>query len=323
MVSPRFLTSGAALLGPEFPLPLDRPFTRQEVLEAGIGRYAFAELLKKGLVRRILRGVFAVAQLPDDSATRMAALRHVVPDDAVITDATACWVYAGAAGLAPNAHLAPQTVTVFRSRPGYRLSGPVHQGGERSFEPHDLTTIGGLRITTPLRTALDSSRLCSRIHAQAMVDALMRHAGVDRGAMIAEIERFRGFRGVRQGRVIVQDGDRRAESWGESVMRRHWLDTPGLPRPELQIAVELPNGRNAFLDMGVEELRLGAEYDGREWHGPDRAEHDARRRALLTDELSWIIVVGDQTNVIGRHRDIGLRLSSAYRRALERACRLR
>lgn len=292
------------------------------MLESGLGRYAFADLLERKLVRRVLHGVYAVAQLPDDSSTRMAALRHVVPPDAVVTDATACWVYAGQAGLEPNAHLSPQHVTVFRSRPGYRIAGAVHRGGERGFEPGDVTMMNGLHITTPLRTALDSARLCSRVHGQAMVDALIRHAGVDRDEMVVAIERFRGYRGVRQARVIVSDGDGRAESWGESVLRRHWLDTPGLPRPDLQITVELPNGRTARVDMGVEELRFGAEFDGQEWHGPDRADHDATRRTQLCGDLRWIIVVGDRGNVFGRQRDIHLRLSSAYRRALQRVCLL-
>lgn len=323
MTFSHFLTPTGSLLGAGFPLPLDRPFTTAEARAAGLSRHDLTVLVERGLLRRLVRGVYAVAQLPDTADTRMQAVGLVVPPDAVVTDDTACWVYAGGQGLAPNAHLSLQRVTVFRSTPGYRLAGPLHRGGERTFEEHDLTVIQGVQITTPLRTALDAARIFSRIHAQAMVDVLMRHTQLSRDDLVAELDRFRGYRGVRQARVVIPDGDGRSESWGESAMRRRWLDTPGLPRPELQIPVDLPDGRTWRVDLGVDELRFGGEYDGREHHGPDQAEHDTSRRDVLKENFDWVLVIGHQGNVLGRQRDIEFQLMAAYRRSLERAHRLK
>ncbi len=52
--------------------------------------------------------------------------------------------------------------------------------------------------------------------------------GVPHELMAAEIGRFKGYRGVRQLRVLVPLGDGRSESPGESVLRLHWYDA-GLP----------------------------------------------------------------------------------------------
>ena len=62
------------LLGSDFPLDLDRPFTYAMARTAGISRRSIAELVEKGLLRRLLRGVYAAAQagLPKMMSTRPA-----------------------------------------------------------------------------------------------------------------------------------------------------------------------------------------------------------------------------------------------------------
>ncbi len=57
--------------------------------------------------------------------------------------------------------------------------------------------LGGLRVTTPVRTACDLGRLLWRFDALAALDGYLR-IGVDRDEVLLEMPRFRGYRGVRQ-----------------------------------------------------------------------------------------------------------------------------
>lgn len=67
----------------------------------------------------------------------------------------------------------------------------------------------------------------------------------------------------------------------------------------MQIVVETPE--RFRLDMGYPERRVGAEFDGREYHSSveDRSR-DARRRAVIEQSLGWRIVVARREDVLGR-----------------------
>ena len=58
------------------------------------------------------------------------------------------------------------------SPPGYRLRNGLVASGERMLRPEDVVEIGGLRVTTPLRTACDLGRLLHRDQAFAAMDSL-------------------------------------------------------------------------------------------------------------------------------------------------------
>ena len=46
----------------------------------------------------------------------------------------------------------------------------------------------------------------------------------------------------------------------------------------------------ARVDLAWPAFRVAVEYDGREHHGPERAEHDARRRERLR-AAGWVVLV--------------------------------
>jgi hypothetical protein len=99
------------------------------------------------------------------------------------------------------------------------------------------------------------------------------------------------------------------------VLRLRWIDV-GLPRPECQ--VEVPNdwGTSYWVDIGLPELRFGAEYDGEEFHDDAQHAHDAQRREWLRDERGWTIEVSRKTNVFGSHQDVQSNLRVAYDRVV-------
>lgn len=299
-------------------MPINRPFTFQEAAEARVSPHDLTRLCRVGVIRRLLKGVYVAAIVPDSLRLRCHALRLVVPQGAVVTDRTAGWLHGADMILAPNAHLEVPAVSVFHRTLGCRLRNQICDSGQRTMPDQDVEEIHGLLVTTRLRTAADLGRLLSRDQAFAAMEALLRLGGFDTTDLIATIPRFKGYRGVRQLRALAPLTDLRAESPGESVLRLRWLGCGDLPRPQPQVPVLGPRGTPLWIDMGVSELRFGAEYDGEEFHGDDRTEHDAARRDWLDRHAGWELVVVRRHQVFGQQQCAEILLRQGLRRALSR-----
>lgn len=296
------------LLDDSSPLPTTAPFTTEQARAAGIGPNQLTRLVAEGLIRRLLKRVYVAAQAPDTLELRAEALSLVVPPGSVVTDRTAGWLH-GADVLAPNDHLQVPSVQVYREAGRARVRTALSTGGERTFMRQDLTVVRGLAVTTPLRTAWDLGRLLPRDQALGGLDAMLRLQAFSRLELLAGLERFAKQRGVVQLRELAPLADGRSQSMGESTLRLRWLDQRDLPRPALQIPILAADGREIFyLDLGIPELRLAAEYDGQRWHGPEQEEHDSQRRAWIRRERGWMIEVFRRDDVYGQHEDAGSRL---------------
>jgi very-short-patch-repair endonuclease len=189
-------------------------------------------------------------------------------------------------------------------------------GGRRQMLERDVTHVGGVQVTTPTRTALDLGRLLWRFDALAALDGFLR-VGVSHEQLLAEVERFRGFRGVVRLRELLPIADGRSESPAESALRLHWYDA-GLPRPELQCWVQADDGSPIYrLDLALPDLKFCAEFDGRQFHSsPEDVQADNARRAWLVNERRWHVEVFQSENVYGPTPDAPTRLAASYRRAL-------
>ena len=272
------------LLDERCPLPLTSPFTATRAVELGVSRARLATLTGRGLVRPVLRGVYAAAQVVDSIEFRAEALSLVVPESAIVTDRTAAWLHLVDI-LAPSAVHQMPPIEIY-SRAASRLRRPDVSSGERRMRDEDVTVVNGVLVTTRLRTALDLGRRLNRFHALAALDGLLR-AGVQHEELLAGVERFRGERGVVQLRHLAPLADPRAESPPESVLRLHWLEASGMPRPTPQVWVHDDGYARYRVDVGNPELRYGAEYDGRVFHEDEEA--DEERREWLDETGGWVI----------------------------------
>jgi hypothetical protein len=286
-----WLDPSGILLGPSFPLPLDSPFTRSIAAQAGLNGPVLDTLVRLGLLKRPLHGVYVATQAPDTLAMRARTVQLVVSPHAVITDRTAAWLH-GVTILERGAHLVAPKVSAFNANDS-RIRRSGVRGGRRGLLDRDVMDLGGLRVTTPVRTACDLGRMQWRFDALAGLDGYLR-IGVDLDEVLYELPRFRGYRGVCQLRYLAPLADARSESPGESALRLHWYDA-GLPTPEPQCWVFDSLGRPVYrVDLGLPELRYAAEYDGEEFHTDDAdVEHDDARRAWLEGQ-NWIVEVFDK-----------------------------
>jgi hypothetical protein len=284
------------------PVPLDRPFTSAMAAAAGVSRRQLDLWTANGALRRPIKGVYHASGLPDSLGLRLDVLQLVVPEACVVTDRTAGWLWGANMILAPNDHLTVPKAQVF-CPPGLRLRNGLANSGERMLSPGDVAVVGGLRVTTPLRTACDLGRLLYRDQAFAAMDSLAALGSFTVDELVTTTRRFAGYRGVIQLRALAPFVDPDSQSPGESILRLRWLDL-GFPRPKCQVEVPAPHGGSYWVDIGLPDQLFGAEYDGEDFHTEDEVEHDESRRDWMRRTENWTIVVARKFNIHGPRQDI-------------------
>jgi hypothetical protein len=299
------------VLSPELDLPAV-PLTRAQLNALGVTKWQLHQLLRAGILRRILFEVYIRADEPDTIDLRARAASLVLPPHAVMVDRTAAWLW-GVDTLSPAEIMTVPPLDIFVLRGHTRVRRDKAFGGERDLSPTEIVELEGVRVTTTLRTALDLACRLSRYEAFATLDAFARAHGLNSQQMRLElVRRYRGRRGVVQARELVQLVNSAAESTGESFA---WLAIydEGLPVPQPQCWVydgAVPVYR---LDLAYERLKICVEYDGQEFHSSDeQREHDRRRRTWLRERGWWVIVV-DKHSFKGAAREEWL---AELRRAL-------
>ncbi len=308
---------GKAFLDDTFPLPTDAPFTSGQARTAGITPFQLRWLVENGYLRSPIKSVYLASQAGDSTLLRCQSLALVVPEDCVVCDRHAGWLLGAEMVLAPNEHINLRPISVFRPSGMGRLRNDLTDSGERNLIPTDITEIGGIRVTTPLRTAWDLGRVRWTDQAISGIDAMLR-LGVDKQEFLAGFERFRGMRWVTVLRAVGPLGDGGAQSPGESVLRLRWLEA-SLPTPRPQFEVHSDDGvLLAILDIANEELRYAAEYDGVEWHtSPEQRQHDRERRDAVRDQ-DWLVEAFVASNLFGRQQDADTKLRAGAAEARRR-----
>lgn len=273
------------------PLPAlpDEPFTRSELTELRITPAELRAAVERGQVRRLLRGVYVAARVPESADLRVRALRRVVSVGHIACDRTAAWlhgvdVHSGGR----SAYLTPIEVCALRGQvPTERRN--VH-ARTRDLRRDDIDEVGGVLVTTPLRTALDLGCILRRRDALAAIDQLRRRFGISEADLRRSLVRYARRRGVVQLRQLVPLSDPRAESPRESWTRLAIIDA-GLPAPVSQYMVETWEGSAFRLDHGYPHERVAVEYDGAEFHHTlEQQTYDTRRRLWL-EANGWTVLV--------------------------------
>lgn len=154
----------------------------------------------------------------------------------------------------------------------------------------ELMLVGGMTVTTPARTALDLACRNPIDRAIAAIDALANATDVKMTDVDILAERYAGRRGLKRARATLEFVDAGSESPRETWLRL-LLVRAGLPRPTTQIPVLDEFGQViARLDMGWEDVKIAAEYDG-DHHRTDRWQfnRDIARTEALT-AMGWTVV---------------------------------
>lgn len=151
----------------------------------------------------------------------------------------------------------------------------------------EVTSVGGIGVTTVARTAFDLARRGPRGVALEHLDALARATRFAREDVLAVLDAHPGVRGRRRVPGLLSFVDAGAQSPRETWLRLVLIEA-GFPRPQTQIPVLAPDGYpRYFLDMGWPECMVAVEYDG-EQHRTDPAQYrnDVLRSEYI-DSLGW------------------------------------
>jgi hypothetical protein len=270
-------------------LPLDRPFTRAMARAAGVERAALERMLREGTVRRLVRGAYVAATAPDTSELRATAVALVVRREAIAVDRTAAWVHGIDLAQAPGDEVHPVEVV----SPGRTAREGLGSG--RQLSGHDVEHLAGLRLTTPLRTALDLGRLLPPAPALGAMDGLLGTGRFTHVQLLAEVPRVAGHRGVGQLRVLAAQVDARSSGLAESTLRLHWHRAQ-LPTavPGMQVCA---SGRLVRLGLGVERRQFGAVL----------ADHVSADDLVALEGTGWRVVVLSADRVLRTSAEVWMR----------------
>jgi hypothetical protein len=246
----------------------------------------------------IARGVLTKSQL---ETRYYRVLRDVYVDrDAEITAklrAEAGWLWTGRRGVVAGFSAAALhgSKWVDERRPVELIHDNHHRAAGTQLhrdvvEADEIEVIGGVVVTSPIRTALDLGCWYPKMTAVAGIDALAGATEIKAADVELLARRYSGRRGIARARRAIELFDAGAQSPKESWLRVVLIEA-GLPRPQTQIAVRDEFGSAvAYLDMGWENVKVAVEYDG-EQHRTDRRQYawDVRRLEML-ERRGWIVV---------------------------------
>jgi hypothetical protein len=172
-----------------------------------------------------------------------------------------------------------------------RRPTPGVQAWDDRIEADEIADVDGMRVTTPARTALDLARRYDIDIAVSAIDALAQAVELKPADIELLVDRYTGGRGLRAARAALDLVDGGAQSPKETWLRL-LLMRAGFPRPQTQIAVRNEWGwAEAYLDMGWEDIKVAAEYDG-DQHRSSRYQYvkDIRRLEKVERRYGWIVV---------------------------------
>ncbi len=186
-----------------------------------------------------------------------------------------------------------------RCRPGLVVRSDV-------LAAEEVVQVGGVRVTTPARTAFDLGRVTPVVHAIMGVDRLRYACVLATDDIRAIARRHPGARGAGRLPEVLRRSTHLAQSPMESRIRVA-IEDAGLPMPVLQHRVG-----PYFLDLAYPERKIAVEYDGREHLTPERARRDLNRQAYLT-RAGWTVVRFPASVVLGET----WRIAAAIRRLID------
>lgn len=281
--------------------PPDHPFTAADAAALGVTRRQLRAHLAAGTVKQLLFGVYVPGHWADTPVARARAAAHVVPDHCVLVDRSAASLHDVDVLDYAELDVPPDVEIASVGGAGATRRGGV-LGGKRDLRPDEIMTIGGVRVTTPIRTACDIACLRGRWRAIATLDVFRDKYGLTEAALTAMLPRYRGRRGVTQLRELIPLSRPGVDSQPESWIRVDIVDE-GYPMPAAQVWAWVPGWGRVKIENAYEHLRIGVEYDGEDDHSDDAdvARDEARRDALR--RAGWIIIVVRRDGLTGAGRE--------------------
>jgi very-short-patch-repair endonuclease len=243
--------------------------------------------------RRLLPDVYAHHLLPLDHGAWCAAVGLTLPPGAAIGGLSAAHLL----GCDLLKAESPVSIVAWR-RAGARSTDRIRVH-HTVLDRADVTSVGGLPVTTPERTAFDLGRRLGRRTAVMVFDAMLRLGVLDLGSVDDLARQRHWWPGITRLHEAIRLADPRAESPMETILRLLLLDA-GLPAMQLQFEVRDARGRLiGRVDLAWPLIRLAVEYEGDHHREQEQFRRDiARVNALRT--AGWTVIRLSADDVLRR-----------------------
>jgi predicted transcriptional regulator of viral defense system len=265
--------------------------TTAELADAGLGKDAVTNRVRRGWLRRLHRGVYLVGPL-EAPLTRAAAAVAACGTTGVLSHASAAALW----GLCP-----PPTgpVDIIAGRAAHSRDGiRVHHD---TLHPADITTHHQIPVTSPARTLLDlATRTTPRELDRAVNEARVLHLVTDL-SLDEQFSRYQRHRGT----AAVKEATKAEPRLTRSEAERRLLElirAAGLPPPETNVRIA-----GYEVDFLWRAQRLIVEVDGYAFHSARSSfERDRRKQAdlaaagLRVATVTWQQLIEETIAVVAR-----------------------
>jgi hypothetical protein len=211
---------------------------------------------------------------------RIRSLAESLPADAVMSHESA------AAVLGYPVYSLPPAVKVTRTRGRGVRTSDVHVHVAQLRE-RDVTTVGGIRVTSGARTVVDLGRRLPFRQSLVVADAAVRR-GVRRTQLHDVLRHQWTWPRIRAAMLAVRHAHPKAETALESVVRSRLIEL-SLPVPELQVNVHGRFGWIARVDFEFTAYGLVGEADGRIKYTDDELWAEKLRQEAIEDAEREVI----------------------------------
>lgn len=235
--------------------------------------------LRNSAWRPILRGVYADSDLPVDHGLKIRAAALIIPPEAAITGLSAAWLW----GVRLAAAEDPVDVVTSR-RLGLAKKVRIRTAPTPAA---DINDIGGVKVTTPLRTAWELAMRLNLPEAVTYCDAMARCGLVVPTGLATYVRNHAGQHGCRIVAAVFSLVDSRSESPQESRLRVH-MALADLPPPVPQYEIRVDGEFVARVDFAWPDLKVAVEYDG-VWHADTGQLVRDRERLNRLQAAGWYV----------------------------------
>ena len=275
-----------------------------ELCACGLDRQAVSVRVRRGILHRLHRGVYAVGHPnPPWEGHLLAAVKACGPG-AVLSHMSAAMLWEF---VEPDEDRYPE-VTVIGAGTRVRRGLRVHRTVD--LADRDRRRTQGISLTSPARTLLD---IAVRLDGRPLRSAVRRAQGmgsVNVRQICEVIARLGPRKGSRRLATIVAEGPAPTRTVLEDVVLDLLL-AGGFARPDVNQPLRV-EGRRLVPDFRWPEQRLIVEADGRAWHdGKLAREDDAERQALLEASgervvrVTWEQAIARPAQTLARLRAAG------------------
>jgi hypothetical protein len=158
-----------------------------------------------------------------------------------------------------------------------------------AIDDDEICGIGEMRLTTPVRTAVDLACKFPEHTAVPAIDALARATRLKVTDIELAAEHHAGRKGIEQARATIALVDPGAESPRETWLRLMVIRA-GYPVPQTQCPIYNEFGvLIGDVDMAWPEMKIALEYEGLHHTDPDQLRKDILRVEEMI-EAGWIII---------------------------------